>query len=344
MRLDQAVSTFLTVKQEVLAESTHKQYRNTLHDFAAFVGYSRPIAEITSADIEKWRDHHSKSKSKKPQSVNQYMNRVRALFEYAVKRGWVTSSPVMLVDSLRVEAPERKRYDANTLGRALDAAKNPRDRAAIAVALELLLRGNEIVRLKVRDLDLDNRIMKVKVSKKNGPDSWDEMAITEELANELRQWVGTYRSIAGELDPDWYLFPRIHQSLVGGAHELRTLPDQSMGSPWRVVKRALMVVGVAEKGLGFHTIRRSAARILFDHMSEQQGDSRALSHVSSLLHHENRRTTEQYLGAEGDRRNRNLAVRQGTPSALTLTLAELDELPDAPSSGVVVDLHDWRSA
>lgn len=335
MNLDLGVQLFLSERRNVYAPSTWNKYRTTLEGFAVAFGFHPPrVDEITRDHIIEWRGRSDA----KPQSINKYTDRVRAFFKYAVERGWCAKNPCDGVYPLAAEAPERTQYGSGVLGQALNAARCPRDRAAIAVALELLLRGNEITALRVGDVDLDNRIVKVRVSKKHGPLTWDEMAITRQLEHELREWLRVYAEVAGELRPDDYLFPRQWEVSHGSHSQRRVEPTARMGSPYRIVKRALRAVGVTDDRLGFHTIRRSAARILFDHLSDERGDSRALSHVSSLLHHENRRTTELYLGVEGDRRARNEAVRQGSASALVLATAELDELDVAVSSEPVLTL------
>jgi hypothetical protein len=50
-----------------------------------------------------------------------------------------------------------------------------------------------------------------------------------------------------------------------------------------------------------------------------------MSHVSSLLHHKNRATTELYLGVTEDRAHRNEAIRDGSASVLALSSARDDE-------------------
>ncbi len=333
MNLDIAVQKFLADKRTTYAPTTWNKYRSTLEGFVASYGIPAPqVHQVTADQIRTWRDRSNA----KPQSLNKYVDRVRSFFTYARRQGWCGGNPAEDVDPLRAEAPERKQYDVSTLGQALDSATNPRDRAMIAVSLELLLRGSEITALRVGDVDLENRILKVRVSKKHGPLTWDEMAITERLADELREWLGDYRSLAGELRADDYLFPR-QREVRNGTESVRcSQPSSRMGSPYRIVKRALQTVGVTDDRLGFHSIRRSAARILFDHLSDERGDSRALSHVSSLLHHENRRTTEHYLGVDGDRRARNTAVLEGTASALVLATARPDETEPSRSSRLVL--------
>lgn len=326
---------FLSERRSVYAPSTWSKYRTTLEGFVAMFGTHPPrVDEVTRDHVMEWRGRSGA----KPQSINKYTDRLRSFFKYAIERGWCEKNPCDGVYPLAEEAPERTQYGTHVLGRALDAARCPRDRAAIAVALELLLRGNEITALRVGDVDLNNRIVKVKVSKKHGPLTWDEMAITRQLADELREWLRSYREVAGELRPDDYLFPRQWEVPDGDQRQRRVEPTARMGSPYRIVKRALRAVGVTDDRLGFHTIRRSAARILFDHLSDERGDTRALSHVSSLLHHENRRTTELYLGVEGDRRARNEAVRQGNVSALVLATGEGANRDGSGSSEPVLTL------
>jgi integrase len=336
VNLEDAVALYLIDRQQVQSPETWSKHRMTLTSFVAHFGFDPPeLGCITSDDVRKWVDGKPNAS---PQSKNKYVDRVRSFFRYAKQRGWCGSNPCDDVDRLREDPPQRRRYSATTLGRALAATKNSRDRAAVAVALELLLRGSEIAELRVGDVDIDNLTVKVKVSKKDGPLTWDEMAISPDLGDELDGWLRDYRLLAPGVEAEDYLFPRHQRVLAGGEYRLIPQPSSRLGSPWRIVQRALRSAGVSEKGLGFHTIRRSAARILFDHLCEARGEVNALSHVSAVLHHENRRTTEVYLGVDGDRLNRNKVVREGDASVLKLARAEPAE-PDLPdSSGVVTRL------
>jgi integrase len=73
-------------------------------------------------------------------------------------------------------------------------------------------------------------------------------------------------------------------------------PGQPASSPRLVVKDGLRRLGLPHLNEGLHTLRRSAARQIFDALVETRRYDGALRVVQSLLHHRSVQTTEQYIG------------------------------------------------
>jgi integrase len=86
-------------------------------------------------------------------------------------------------------------------------------------------------------------------------------------------------------------------------------PDKAMAHAERVVHTALETLDIPSKGEGCHTLRRAAARALFDSLTQESGYDSALRIVSAWLHHKNSTTTERYLGLSVERRLRDEFLR-----------------------------------
>jgi integrase len=324
MNVSNGIRVYLDEKRPVFRPLTHEKYTITLENFALTHG-QRDIASITRQDVKDWRD----SFKVKPQSANKYAARLRSFFLWAQRLGFITTNPCDSVDALDEEPARRPRLPVAVLGQVLDGARNPRDRALVATGLELLLRGGELAALRVGDLDLVNRTVAVRLEKAHGELATDEMALSPGLERELRRWLVDYARLAGrQPEAGDRLFPRLRHVRHGVDSEYMVEPTEPLRQPWRVVGRAVRALGPDDQGLrrvGFHTLRRSGARALFDHLSDERGPTRAMSHVSSLLHHKNRATTELYLGVTEDRAHRNEAIRDGSASVLALSSARDDE-------------------
>jgi len=149
----------------------------------------------------------------------------------------------------------------------------------------------------------------------------DEMPVTAGLARVLRRWLVSYAAHIGRpLAPEDYLFP----ARKSGGYRWRTEPDgkrgrfrapdtwmldKAMRHPERVVKNALAAAGRPTQGEGCHTLRRAAARAMFDDLSGEGGYDSALRVVSAWLHHSNSTTTEKYLGLDVERKRRDEWLR-----------------------------------
>lgn len=214
----------------------------------------------------------------------------------------------------KVRRPERGRVHLSQFPALLDAAGNhhPRDRAAVALGLFLMLRQSEIATLRIRDVDLQARRIEVEIHKTADRDS---MPISSELDAELRTWLTTYVRLAGPLQPDWYLIPsktRIpDRRRPDGTWERST--EQAL-RPYRqtthledIVKRALEGIGYEVRDTngrsrqeGFHTLRRSGARAVYEELRSAGYDG-AMARVQAFLHHSSVTMTEKYLGLKLDR-------------------------------------------
>lgn len=217
---------------------------------------------------------------------------------------------------------ERNRVPRSDFARLLDAAEQqcPRDRAAVAILLYLLLRDQEAADLRVGDVDLAGGTIRVRVSKSRIE---DDMPICTELDAELRRWLTIYSAEAQHpLENQHYLLPR--RQSIGVAkdergrivgHDLVYAPHKSIGRLGRVISPCLEAIGFPVQDSngrklmeGAHTIRRSGARALYDRLAGE-GYDRALRLCQSLLHHSTVATTERYLGVTADKRSRDEILR-----------------------------------
>lgn len=328
MNIETGISLYLTgIRGEVKA-STLLNNVKTLNLFAhAFAGWE--LDDITADDITSWRNNlHIKASS-----ANKYLQRVRGLYKWLRLRGHTSSIAPDLVRPLKAGSVRRVRFDPKLLPVIVQGARHPRDKAFLATAVELLLRAGELAELRVQDV-LPTGHLRVTVEKQDGTFDEDEMAIGRDLQSLLAAWLADYRREAGIVPGDAYLFPRLTVRRGGSHYGYRLEPSRRIAHPEQIIKLALASAGVdVEVGSGVHAVRRTCARLLFDHLVEHDGTDRALGHVSSLMHHASRRTTEVYLGVQGDRVLRNKYVRNGGPTPLSLATS------DEPSGAVLEGLN-----
>lgn len=192
----------------------------------------------------------------------------------------------------------------------LAGERHPRDRAFVALGLFTMLRVSEIRSLRVRDLDLELNTLNAVVHKTNDR---DQMRVAPELRSEMRAWLTYYTEECGPLNGDWFLLPS-RRSMgygMGPSGKKERKPD----SLWptrpanhlnRIIHPVLTEMGwqVHGKHLGAHTLRRSAARALYEELAAEGVDD-ALRQTSAWLHHKSVTMTERYLGLTGDRERRN---------------------------------------
>jgi len=230
------------------------------------------------------------------------------------------------VPSFAVE--ERRRIPVDYFPTFLDNAKYPWHRMLYSAAFYLLPRVGEIAQIRLEDINLTEKRIRVTVEKQTRGRrtvKTDLMPITRELDIELRRWLPEYADRCGRLQPKWHLIPNHSRPNFRAAElspngrwqphtqELRPLHD--MGKKAHVWAQAVMEqIGFETRDAdgkprreGMHTLRRSGARARFDALRELGYDG-ALRQVQALLHHRNSSMTELYIGMDLDKQARDEAL------------------------------------
>jgi integrase len=196
--------------------------------------------------------------------------------------------------------------------RVLDCADHPLERMVVATGFYLMTRASETQKIMVGDVDLAAGFVRVTISKTTDRDS---MPICEELDHELRRWMTFYTEEMGGLAPGYYLHPRklaTNNRWGGPEGSSRVLvPTAPLSRLADVIQAVLGRAGYpAEPGSreGGHTLRRSAARAMYEELSDRGHDG-AIRTVSTWLHHESVTMTERYLDLRVDRVQRDKIFR-----------------------------------
>ena len=269
-----------------------------------------------------------------PKTHNLYLNAFRLFFTYCRRQGWMAKDfdPTESWRPVKTPRKEMPRIGLEDFYKALDAATDPRDRAVVALGLFTFCRASEIQTLRIRDLDFEKNTVDIYRHKTKEADT---LPMVTELKTEMVRWLNHYRSDRGELQGDWFLVPSkfplpmaFNRTLgriapTGAPAPLR--PERPMSHPYRAAQRPLKAIGLDEKGVGGHVLRRSGARCLFDRLRHEGYDG-ALRRVQAMLGHSKAAITEHYLGLEVERVQRN-ELLAGKPM-----------FPDMPVPGTVLDL------
>jgi integrase len=213
----------------------------------------------------------------------------------------VVSQPV------KVRKRRKLRLSPDQIGELIHDAPDPWTRVVLALAVFTAGRSSELLSLTVGDVDLEAGVIEWERHKIR--DDSDYLPITSELADELERWFKHYEAEVGRLLSDHYLIPRRTWHAGGYVYH----PEQRRGDNLhKVIKPELArVLRCPESDLkqqGVHTLRRSMARALYERLrAENEGDP--LGVVQALLGHSQRSMTEQYIGVESGREQRDSLLR-----------------------------------
>jgi len=149
--------------------------------------------------------------------------------------------------------------------RMIEATKNPKHRLLIELAYGSGLRVSEVVKLKLRDFDFENRSILVR----QGKGKRDRKTILPE------NLISRIRECFNEKDGKEFLFPAYKNSHL------------SIRSAQKIVKCSAELANI-DKNVYVHALRHSFAT----HLLENGFD---LKHISELLGHKRLETTQIYL-------------------------------------------------
>lgn len=318
--LSDSVEQFLTFRRsQDYSANTIRTDRGVLKRLLASCGNIYCNA-ITEKHVSRYFEEIGKTRA--PSTQRNDHNTLNRFFAWARHTGRmpVDSNPMFGRRSPRPTKKERNRVPVHEFPRLLEAAeaRDPRDRALIALFLYTLMRDGEVTSLRVRDLDLQGGWLSARIHKTRQE---DRMPVSAELDEEMRRWLTHYTSVVGPLEPGYVLVPpRITNPIFGPdgkiqRHGAKYRPEHHITDTARLVKVTLKSIDFPlrdsqGKSLneGAHTIRRSGARAMFDELVAS-GYDHALRIVQSMLHHSSVTMTESYLGITADRRSRDDIVR-----------------------------------
>ena len=263
------------------------------------------VHDLNQTTVETWFAREATRQA--ASSFNKVRMRVAGFLGFCQRRGWLTQDLLAEVRPRRVVQRERLRLSAQELRRLYETAENPRDRAMLAIACNTGLRASDLVALRIGDVDLDQGLLRVHVQKTG---RLDFLPITADLDSELRRWL-TWYGVRRALQDSDLLTPALAYRVRRGEQYGDPEPDRPLAHPARVVHKGLARLGMETSSEGFHTIRRSVGRLLFEQASDSGHDA-ALRITASLLGHQSTAATTRALpGAQLHDRVKRDALLKG---------------------------------
>jgi integrase len=267
-----------------LKRSTLTDYRQVLDCYLLPAFGARPLREITAEAIERWHVGFDR-----PRTAEKLLMVMRAIFNYAIRRGVMGENPAVGVERPVVRySGDYDFYTRAELDALIAAAASEQDAAIYLTAALTGLRRGELVALRWRDVDFAGHAIRVRANYSHGelvtPKSGKVRVVpmVDEVAQRLAR-LSQRETVSGDDDPvfvgavglhlDASALRRRYRAAAGRAG-LRVLPFHSLrhffGS--MAVNRASLVQVQAWMG---HSAIQTTARYL--HHRSQATDAALLS-------------------------------------------------------------------
>jgi site-specific recombinase XerD len=258
------------MRMRKFGEKTQLDYVRAVRNFAKYLKRSPDTANVE--DLRNYQLHlvdHGIS----PASLNSAISGLKFFYNVTLDRGDLVAKmqPVHLPRKLPVILSREE------VSRLIAAAGNLKHQTALALAYGTGLRVNEVVTLKVGDIDSQRMTLRVE----QGKGQKDRYAmLSPVLLERLRVWWRVARAQGKMLDGGW-LFP--------GLNPIRPLSARQLN---RAIHTAADEAGI-EKHISMHSLRHAFAT----HLLEQKVDIRL---IQVLLGHKKLETTALYAQVATD--------------------------------------------
>ena len=258
------------MRMRKFGEKTQLDYVRAVRKFAQYLGRSPDTASVE--DLRNYQ-LHLVDKGTSPASLNSAISGLKFFFNTTLDRPELVAKmqPVHLPRKLPVIlSPEEVK-------RLIAATGNLKHQTALALAYATGLRVNEVVALKIGDIDSQRMTLRVE----QGKGQKDRYALLSPvLLERLRVWWRVARAQGKMLDGGW-LFP--------GQNPVRHLSARQLN---RAIHAAAEEAGI-EKHISMHSLRHAFAT----HLLEQKVDIRL---IQVLLGHKKLETTALYAQVATD--------------------------------------------
>lgn len=324
IRLQDAVSQYLVRRERRVAKNTFINDRSVILRFQAYISGNPWMSALEAGQVEDFfysGAPNSLGSQFKPTSFNAARARLGNFIKYAQKHGWTNKD---LLDDVATQQPpeqHQRRYTATELMRLCTVSAYPQELILMALVCNTALRITDITSLRLcpvkddgeldtetKTVDLDGGWLHVKIRKTH---KRDDLPITLELDAALRSWLTHYQTVLGRpLEPGMFLVPAKDNHTWGsGPRDFTYRPFDQITRPDNIYRRAVTAADLPfTKGNGFHTIRRSFARIFYEELKRQDHPD-PIRPVQAMLHHARPEQTYHYIGVQLDREARNEVLR-----------------------------------
>jgi site-specific recombinase XerD len=257
---------------------TRLAYKKDVCHFMRVVGISRPeqLRQVDHRAVIAWEVHMRETEGLQNSTIRRRLSALSSLFSHLVRHGTAGENPVREVIRPTVNRQQGKTlaFSKRQSRAILDAPRPPsttwlRDRAILAVGLQVGFRRAEIVGLKVRDLHMNRGFDSLWVTRKRN--KCDSVAVHPEVAKRIRDYLIAFGH--GD-DLDGPLFRTVRRNATGQISRRHLAPD----AVDRILKTFAGVVGI-ERGYSAHSMRATFITTALDNGANLEDVQRDVGHA-----------------------------------------------------------------
>lgn len=224
------------------------------------------VEEITEEDIEQYIKYLRNVRGLQPRSQNRYVSSIRSMYNYAFKKRIITVNVAQYIENVQYQRKEREFLNLKELELLFSHIDSELVKIAVMTLAYTGIRISELKELKLTDVDLSNKTMKVL----GKGDKQRVVPISDTLHTILMEYMAT-------------LHPK-NTSYFFATTKTGRLSAQYVN---KIIRESTKKAGI-QKQVSAHTLRHSFA----SHLIKSKVD---VATLQRLLGHTNVRTTSVYL-------------------------------------------------
>tara|TARA_R110000868_G_scaffold5915_1_gene34396 strand:+ start:371 stop:1525 length:1155 start_codon:yes stop_codon:yes gene_type:complete len=201
-------------KKQTKSESTGVRYASVIEDFITHLAKRADlnIAHITPRDLKSFRDAEAKA-GKAGRTCNLSVKIIGGAFNAARRQGLIQSNPAEALEALPHRAEVKGVFTGEQMADLLESAPSDGWRGAMLLAYFTGARLQDVANMKWPAVDLSAKVIRFTPRKTARSGKEIMIPIHAQLAEHLMK-------IAGQDDPEAFLFPTLAGRKTGGAHGL----------------------------------------------------------------------------------------------------------------------------
>lgn len=260
-------------------EKTLRAYKCGIDSFIKYLKESN-IKQPTRDDVINFRDYLRETYCSN--TVNSYMVALRALFKYLNIHKMYDNLTEDVKGARYTNTPKKQVLSLNKIREIYNGLIDSREKALFGLLVTTGLRGIEVSRAKIEDIQVYNNeyVLWVQCKKHDSKDEY--VKLSEQVLNDIKNYVGNR--------DNGYIFVSTSNNNNGGGMTTTAIRT--------IIKNIFKRFGLDSDSFSLHSMRRTSATLMYENGAD-------IYSIQQVLHHVSQNTTVRYINAITRNNNKN---------------------------------------